>query len=192
MPLQWSTLGEHDLAGDSLAETEEDSAYWAAVEKLPLDEPLPADLMQRFYSTTDPRPALRAAKYADCLDRFLRAFPKENMMFVDFADFVAQPEATVRSVLKFVGADAALPAYAFKPMPPGMQVRRWELWSSRRRGAVATLCLEVGCPLGRITLPPPRSGLAQAGPCMVRQAPTLLHPCAAPAPESVRRPLLMP
>ncbi|KFM26970.1 hypothetical protein F751_2056 [Auxenochlorella protothecoides] len=121
MPLQWSTLGEHDLAGDSLAETEEDSAYWAAVEKLPLDEPLPADLMQRFYSTTDPRPALRAAKYADCLDRFLRAFPKENMMFVDFADFVAQPEATVRSVLKFVGADAALPAYAFKPMPPGMQ-----------------------------------------------------------------------
>jgi hypothetical protein len=78
MPLTWTALDESCVGDDRLRETADELDYWAAIEKLPLDDPLPEDLMQRFYSLDDIRPALRSAKYADCLERFFRNFPKEK------------------------------------------------------------------------------------------------------------------
>lgn len=78
MPLEWTTQDESCLKPGILDDDPEETAYWAAVEKLPLDEPLPQDLMPKFYSRTDIRPALRSAKYSDCLERFLAHFPKEK------------------------------------------------------------------------------------------------------------------
>lgn len=78
MPLQWTTQDESCLKPNRMEDDEAEMAYWAAIEKLPLDEPLPEDLMARYYSETDIRPALRSAKYADCLERFMPHFPKEK------------------------------------------------------------------------------------------------------------------
>lgn len=78
MPLKWTTMDESCMSDECLRETPEELAYWGGVEKLPLDEPLPEDLMQRFYSLDDIRPALRSAKYADCLEPFFKHFPKKK------------------------------------------------------------------------------------------------------------------
>lgn len=44
-----------------------------------------------------------------------------SMMFIDFKDFVENPEATVRSVLEFLGLEQDL--FRYQQLPPGMKVR---------------------------------------------------------------------
>jgi hypothetical protein len=44
---------------------------------------------------------------------------KKSLLVVDFARFVADPEAVAREVLAFVGADPSL--LQFKPLPAGMK-----------------------------------------------------------------------
>ena len=71
---------------------------------------------------------MRFARLCPSASAILRAphlttppYPHHSMMFIDFADVVAQPKETVRAALKFVGADPAHPDYAFHSEPPGMQ-----------------------------------------------------------------------
>lgn len=44
-------------------------------------------------------------------------------MFVDFTDFVKDPEVVVRSVLDFLGLEQHL--FQYEQLPPGMKVRPW-------------------------------------------------------------------
>ncbi|KAI3436813.1 hypothetical protein D9Q98_006223 [Chlorella vulgaris] len=120
VPLSWSWT-EDVAAGDTrFAESPDDVRFWNQVATLPPGAALPEDLNQRLYFS--PYGLLRCGHYADRIAPFLRHFKRENMMFIDFADFTSNTEGVVREVLQFVGADPSL--MPFKALPPGMQGER--------------------------------------------------------------------
>ncbi|WIA13844.1 hypothetical protein OEZ85_002418 [Tetradesmus obliquus] len=84
--------------------------FWQHLQRLGPEEPLPEDMPQRFY--THLHSYLMAGRFADRLQPWLDAFGPDNLLLVDYKQFVAQPEATVRQVLTFVGADIS--RYSFK------------------------------------------------------------------------------
>lgn len=46
--------------------------------------------------------------YAEQLDRYLDSFPRENMLFVLFEDFVQNPREGLRAILQFLGVNESL------------------------------------------------------------------------------------
>ena len=57
------------------ADTPDDRKFWAELEGLGPDDPLPADLPARLYSRCST--VLRCAQYAERMKPFLERFPKE-------------------------------------------------------------------------------------------------------------------
>ena len=116
VPLPWSLMEDARADDARFSESPEEARYWRALEALGTADPLPADLMQRFYFT--PAGILRCGRYADRVAPFLAAFPCQHMMFIDLEELKARPEAVVRQVLQFVGANPD--AAPFKEQPAGM------------------------------------------------------------------------
>lgn len=98
------------------AETAEDTAFWKMLSKIGPDDPLPPQMMKQFYDRCST--VLRCGRYAERVKPFLDLFPKENIMFVDFKEFITNTESVVKQVVEFVGADAGL--YTYKELPAGM------------------------------------------------------------------------
>ena len=48
--------------------------------------------------------------YADALNRYLKAFPRENVLILWFEDFVRNPDVAVTNVLEFLGCEPGLDA----------------------------------------------------------------------------------
>lgn len=46
-----------------------------------------------------------------------------SLMFIDFTDFVKNPEIVIRSVLDFLGLEQQL--FRYEQLPPGMKVKPW-------------------------------------------------------------------
>ncbi|KAI8470466.1 MAG: P-loop containing nucleoside triphosphate hydrolase protein [Monoraphidium minutum] len=91
-------------------------AFWSRLSALPPGAELPAEMPGVLYR--DALSYVRAAQYADRLAEWAAVLPPENLLVVDFKRFVSSPEAVVREVLAFVGADAS--RYVFRRLPPGM------------------------------------------------------------------------
>ena len=90
---------------DLLRDDADHAALWARLASLPPDAPLPAELPRALFLAA--AGYLASARYADRLAEWARHVPPEDLLVVDFGRFVREPEAVVREVLAFVGADAA-------------------------------------------------------------------------------------
>lgn len=120
MPIDWSFMEEVVPSDPRFTDSADDARYWAKVAALGPNEPLPEDLMRRFYFQCSS--LLRCGKYADRVAPWLKHFPRENMMFIEFGEFVNNTEAVLRQVFDFVGADAE--RFTYKELPAGMQGER--------------------------------------------------------------------
>ena len=118
---------------------------WEGLATLPATAPLPEELPDLLYNRLGS--LLRCGLYAARLEPFLQHFPRENMMFIDFAgvqsvgisccpptqaiaaiaterfaqpraEFVRSPQQVLDEIYTFVGVSRA----DYCPLPPGMQV----------------------------------------------------------------------
>lgn len=48
-------------------------------------------------------PYFERGKYMRCIEQFLQYFPKENMHFIIFEDYISNPQKTVRELVEFLG-----------------------------------------------------------------------------------------
>ncbi|KAK9864400.1 hypothetical protein WJX84_003230 [Apatococcus fuscideae] len=62
---------------------------------------------------------MRFCDYPDRLAPFFNHFPAENMMFIDFKEFVESPEAVIRRVLDFLGLEQQ--HFQYQQLPAGMK-----------------------------------------------------------------------
>jgi hypothetical protein len=67
----------------------------------------------------------RFSHFADRIAPYLARFPRENILFLEFREFNAQPQKSVEAVMEFIGVDPHHGQYAFSPVP---------MWSGERRG----------------------------------------------------------
>ncbi|KAG1676354.1 hypothetical protein FOA52_001149 [Chlamydomonas sp. UWO 241] len=122
VPLPWRSLSEPLQEGGGGVDARfvppaGADATWAALSDLAPGESLPEGMPADFYFSLYSH--MRCAKYDECLAPFLKAFPRENIMIINFDEFVADTEGVVGRVLEFVGADAA--RFTYKPLPVGMK-----------------------------------------------------------------------
>ena len=115
-PLEWSMMEDIVAADPRFAESADDLAFWRRLEGLGADEPLPEELPRRVYARC--AGMLRLAAYADRVAPFLELFPRESIMFVEYAELAVNPEAVVAEVLRFAGADPELRGYKLARLPP--------------------------------------------------------------------------
>lgn len=116
MDLKWSFMEDLVPSDPRFSETPGDVAFWKMLSTLRPDEPLPDGMMDQFYERCST--VLRCGQYSERIKPFLDTFPKENIMFIDFKEFVTNTEAVVNQVLNFIGVDTSL--YTYKELPAGM------------------------------------------------------------------------
>eukprot|EP00798_Chlamydomonas_sp_ICE-L_P001763 gene1763-33177_t len=108
VPLEWTLEDEI---------SEEDALYWNRLKQLSPEEPLPSDMPEHFYFKCSS--VLHSGHYAELLEPYLAHFKPDQIMVVNFSDFVRDTETTVKEVLEFVGANPARMPY--KQLPPSMK-----------------------------------------------------------------------
>lgn len=118
--IKWSFMEDLIPSDPRFAETTEDTALWKMLSKIGPDDPLPPQMMKQFYERCST--VLRCGRYAERVKPYLDLFPKENIMFVDFKEFVNNTESVVKQVVEFIGADPGL--YKYKELPAGMAGER--------------------------------------------------------------------
>jgi len=118
--LKWSFMEDLVPSDPRFAETAEDTAFWKMLSKIGPDDPLPPQMMKQFYERCST--VLRCGRYAERVKPFLDLFPKENIMFVDFKEFITNTESVVKQVVEFIGADPGM--YKYKELPAGMAGER--------------------------------------------------------------------
>ncbi|KAG7669455.1 hypothetical protein Ndes2526B_g05786 [Nannochloris sp. 'desiccata'] len=101
--LDWSFMEDVIAADPRFAETPDDAQFWEQLEGLEPEEELPVDMPKRLFGRCST--VLRCATYADRAQPFLEVFPRNNIMFVEFGELNSNPEETLSSVFKFIGAD---------------------------------------------------------------------------------------
>ncbi|GMH40491.1 hypothetical protein BSKO_08395 [Bryopsis sp. KO-2023] len=124
VPLSWSLMEEAVEEDPRFMDLKEDKKMWEKLENLKPNDPLPEDFPQFFYMRM--ASYLKSGCYAERIEPFLRHFPRDNLMFIDFKEFVENTEEVVKEVLDFVGADAG--RYKYKKLPAGMKT----LYKGRR------------------------------------------------------------
>lgn len=119
---EWSFMEDIRAADPRFAESAEDEDYFENLKQLksPFD-PLPYDLPERIFGRCSS--ILYFSKFADRIAPYLSRFPRENIQFVEFREFNAQPQRTVESMMEFIGVDPK--RYTFKPVA---------MWTGERRG----------------------------------------------------------
>jgi len=123
MPLDWSFM-EDIRAGDQRFHIPaEDAEYFENLTKLSPLAALPKDLPTRVFTRTSS--VLYFSHFADRIAPYLSRFPRENILFMEFREFSAQPQKSVESVFEFIGVDPSRGGYQFKPVP---------MWTGERRG----------------------------------------------------------
>lgn len=121
MDLEWSFMEDIQAADPRFAESPEDEAFFEKLSHLKQFDALPYDLPSRIFGKASS--VLYFSKFADRIAPYLSRFPRENILFMEFREFTAQPQRSAESVMEFVGVDPA--KYKFKPVP---------MWSGERRG----------------------------------------------------------
>ena len=123
MPLDWSFM-EDIRAGDQRFHIPaEDAEYFENLTKLGPLAALPKDMPTRVFTRTSS--VLYFSHFADRIAPYLSRFPRENILFMEFREFSAQPQKSVESVFEFIGVDPSRGGYQFKPVP---------MWTGERRG----------------------------------------------------------
>lgn len=102
-PLNWTLTEEMQEQDPRKEESDRCRLLWERLEKLGPEEPLPEDLPSVFYY--DLHSYMRCGRVNELLAPYLKHFPAENIKVIEFRDFIRDQEATVRDVLKFVGAN---------------------------------------------------------------------------------------
>jgi hypothetical protein len=122
MELDWSFMEDVKAADPRFVESPEDESYFENLTQLDSRfDALPYDLPERIFSRCSS--VLYFSKFADRMAPYLSRFPRENIQFVEFREFNAQPQKSVESVMEFIGVDPS--RFEFKPVA---------MWSGERRG----------------------------------------------------------
>jgi len=122
LSLDWSFMEDIRAADPRFAESVDDEEYFERLKSLkPPFDALPYDLPKRIFGSCSS--VLYFSKFADRIAPYLSKFPRENIQFVEFREFNAQPQRTVESIMEFIGVDPQ--KYTFKPVA---------MWTGERRG----------------------------------------------------------
>eukprot|EP01023_Acetabularia_acetabulum_P066773 TRINITY_DN9063_c0_g2_i1.p1 TRINITY_DN9063_c0_g2~~TRINITY_DN9063_c0_g2_i1.p1 ORF type:complete len:214 (+),score=40.64 TRINITY_DN9063_c0_g2_i1:31-642(+) len=117
VPLPWSLMEQLKSNDQRFTETPEEKNFWKQLTMLKIDDPLPTDLPHKFFFTL--HSYLRISKYYDGIKPFVDLFGAENVMFVEFGEFVGNTENVVKNVLEFV--DVEVERFRFRKLPAGMK-----------------------------------------------------------------------
>ncbi|KAK9846236.1 hypothetical protein WJX84_007576 [Apatococcus fuscideae] len=117
MPLQWTLSEESQALGSMFEEQQDETQLWQDMAALGPTDPLPAHMPHLLYTRLGS--LMRFCDYPERLAPFLEHFPAENLMFIDFKEFVEEPEAVIRNVLDFLGLEQHL--FRYEQLPPGMK-----------------------------------------------------------------------
>ncbi|KAK9823980.1 hypothetical protein WJX72_006752 [[Myrmecia] bisecta] len=117
MPLSWSLVDAVAADDERFQETAEEAALWKQLDSLGPTEPLPDNMPEIFYTRLSS--LLRCGQYADRIAPFLKVFPPENFMFIDFKEFINNTEQVLEQVFEFIGVDAT--RFQYEELPPGMK-----------------------------------------------------------------------
>lgn len=123
MPLDWSFMEDIRAGDQRFTIPAEDIDYFENLSKVGPFEALPKDLPARIYTKSSS--VLYFSHFADRIAPYLSRFPRENILFMEFREFNAQPQKSVESVMEFIGVDPQRGGYEFTHVP---------MWTGERRG----------------------------------------------------------
>ncbi|GAX76980.1 hypothetical protein CEUSTIGMA_g4427.t1 [Chlamydomonas eustigma] len=90
---------------------------WQSLYKLEVEEDLPYSLPEFFYFHLYSH--MKCGEYAPLIEQYYKYFPPENIMVVNFSDFILKTELVVKEVLHFVGADSQ--HFTYQTLHAGMK-----------------------------------------------------------------------